>query len=93
MTLESQIERAVTRFAETLGFVSYKLHEANAPDRIYVSPKNFAFFVEFKQKGQKPRPGQEAYHEMLRDKGQAVYVVDNTAFGKALIAAMQWEKA
>jgi hypothetical protein len=47
------------------------------PDRIVLLPCGQCAFVEVKQKGEKPRPLQEARHGMLRRLGFKVYVLDD----------------
>lgn len=47
------------------------------PDRIVLLPKGIIAFVEVKRNGEKPRPLQEARHEMLRRLGFKVYVLDD----------------
>jgi hypothetical protein len=83
--LESSIERSLVAMARSLGCLTYKLHERGAPDRLFITPKNQAFFVEFKRPGAKPRPEQEYEHARLRARGLAVYVVDSRAAGLDII--------
>ena len=47
------------------------------PDRLVLMPKGKMFFAEMKAPGQKPRPVQVKRHEMLRNLGFKVYVVDS----------------
>lgn len=85
---ESKIEEAVWRYAKTKGYDHYKFSSparAAVPDRIFITPYGFLFFIEFKATGAKPTPAQEREHEKLRRMGQKVYVVDDTAEGKAII--------
>ena len=46
------------------------------PDRIVLLPGGHIGFVEVKAPGEKPRPLQEARHELLRRLGFKVYVLD-----------------
>lgn len=46
------------------------------PDRIVLLPYGRFVFVEVKAPGEKPRPLQQARHEMLRRLGFRVYVLD-----------------
>ena len=83
--LESSIERALVRVAKSLGCLAYKLHERGAPDRLFITPRNQMFFVEFKRPGVKPRAEQEYEHARLRARGLAVYVVDSREAGLEII--------
>ena len=46
------------------------------PDRIAMFPGGKIAFVEVKAPGEKPRPLQEARHELLRRLGFRVYILD-----------------
>ena len=83
--LESSIEGSLAAMARSLGCLTYKLHERGAPDRLFITPKNQAFFVEFKRPGAKPRPEQEHEHARLRARGLTVYVVDSRERGLSVI--------
>lgn len=54
----------------------------SAPDRICLWPGAYTAFVECKAPGKKPTPKQLKYHDMLRDLGYKVYVVDSKADAK-----------
>ena len=47
------------------------------PDRIILFPGGRVAFAELKAPGRKPRPVQAARHELLRELGFKVYVIDN----------------
>ena len=47
------------------------------PDRIVLLPGGHIGFVEVKAPGEKPRPLQEARHELLRRLGFKVFVLDD----------------
>jgi hypothetical protein len=83
--LESSIERALVREARSLGCLAYKLHERGAPDRLFITPKNQAFFVAFKRPGARPRKEQEYEHARLRARGLIVYVVDSHERGSCVL--------
>jgi hypothetical protein len=83
--LESSIESAVVREARALGCLVHKLHERNAPDRLFVTPDRRVFFIEFKRRGEKPRPEQLYEHERLRARGFRVYVIDSRKAGLEVI--------
>jgi hypothetical protein len=49
------------------------------PDRIVLLPEGRIAFVEVKVPGKKPRPLQQARHDMLRRLGFKVFVLDDTS--------------
>lgn len=86
--LEAQIEKRVCDYAKDKGLLVYKFTSPNrssVPDRLMITPKGSAFFIEFKREGQKPTPSQEREHTKLRGHNIAVFVVDNVDQGKQLI--------
>ena len=90
--LEKQIEEKVGTYAKEQGFLVYKFtspQRAAVPDRLYINPRGFMFFVEFKREGMKPTPAQQREHERLRDQGVMVYVIDNVVMGKFMVDKMR----
>lgn len=71
--------------ARAAGCLVYKIHERNAPDRLFITPDHRLFFVEFKRQGEKPRPEQDHEHERLRARGFHVHVIDNREDGLRVI--------
>lgn len=89
--LEKDIEGKVREYALKKGFLAYKFTSPNrrsVPDRLFITPTGVVFFIEFKQAGKKPTPGQAKEHETLRGHNVAVFVVDNVAQGKFVIDLM-----
>lgn len=89
--LEKQIEEKVCKYAADKGMLVYKFTSPNraaVPDRLFITPDGGFFFIEFKREGQKPTPPQEREHTRLRGHKVPVFVVDNVAYGKALIDKM-----
>ena len=85
--LESYIEQEVTKYAEASGFMQRKVTYQNrmgAPDRWFFGQDGQLIIIEFKRPGEKPKPHQEREIGRLRNRGFAVYVIDNVADGKAL---------
>ena len=86
---ESFIENAVVRYAREHGFLVRKVQWAgrrDAPDRLFAGPAGRgAVFIEFKQPGKAPRPGQVREIETLRTYGFDVRVIDSIEKGKAVI--------
>lgn len=86
--LESTIERAVCKYAESKGLLQYKFTspgKRSVPDRMFLTPWGEIFFIEFKRLGEKPTPSQLREHEKLRAHGYDVYVIDNINEGKGVI--------
>lgn len=84
---ESKIEKAVSDYAKSLGFLHYKFlsTQNGVPDRIFISPNGFVFFIEFKAPGEEPRLLQQVVINKIRRKGAEVYVIDDIDRGKELI--------
>lgn len=77
--LESSVETAFVRAAETRGVWAIKLLGlAGLPDRLCLAPRGRAAFVELKRPGEKPRPLQLWVHRKLRRLGFLVAVIDQS---------------
>ena len=77
--LERTIELKFVKEVKKTGGIALKLvcpGFIGMPDRLVLMPKGKMFFAEMKAPGQKPRPVQVKRHEMLRNLGFKVYVVD-----------------
>tara|TARA_R110000868_G_scaffold64854_2_gene194607 strand:+ start:1526 stop:1822 length:297 start_codon:yes stop_codon:yes gene_type:complete len=86
--LEKDIEKKVCDFAKTRGILVYKFTSParrSVPDRLFILPGGSVFWIEFKRKGKKPSPGQEAEIERMRKQGARVHVSDNVEAGKRII--------
>ncbi len=89
--LEKVVEAKVNAYAQSKGFLTYKFTSPArraVPDRLYISPKGFVFFVEFKREGQKPTPPQLREHHRLLMQNVYVFVIDNVEKGKAMVDAI-----
>ncbi|MHA1286563.1 MAG: VRR-NUC domain-containing protein [Candidatus Thorarchaeota archaeon] len=76
---ESKIESYAVKIAKQKGFmaVKYKDESRNGgPDHLFLGPSKDIFWIEFKRLGEKPKPHQLKYHDMLRSLGFEVYVID-----------------
>lgn len=85
--LERDIERRVTRYAESRGVLAYKWvspQNAGVCDHIYLY-QGSVWFVEFKQLGEKPTPLQALQHQRLVRQGASVYLVDSVVLGKEVV--------
>ena len=86
--LEKDIEKKVRDYAKSKGVLTYKFTSPNraaVPDRIFITPSGFVYFVEFKREGQKPTPAQEREHARLRQQGCQVWVIDNVNYGHIMV--------
>lgn len=91
---ESKIEEAVCKYAEERGFLQRKFSSpghASVPDRMFVHPTGYVFFIEFKATGFKPTPAQEREHVRLRNYNVAVSVCDDIEQGKKIIDAVGYQ--
>ncbi len=78
--LERTIELKFVKEVKKAGGIALKLvcpGYIGMPDRLVLMPQGKMFFAEMKAPGQKPRPVQVKRHEMLRNLGFKVYVVDS----------------
>ena len=85
---ESKIEKKVTEFAEENGMLHYKFTSPGhrfVPDHFYVTKKGTIFFIEYKQWGKVPGPGQTREIARLQNQNAMVFVVDNIDYGKGVI--------
>ena len=86
--LEKDIEKKVCDYAKSKGTLTYKFTSPNraaVPDRIFIAPGGFVYFVEFKREGQKPTPAQAREHARLRQQGCQVWVIDNVNYGHIMV--------
>ncbi len=77
---EKMIEQALVKAVKAVGGICPKFVSPGfdgMPDRILLLPGAKAGFVEVKAPGEKPRPLQVSRHELLRDLGYRVYVLDD----------------
>lgn len=88
--LESEIQEKVTLYATHIGLLPIRINVVGRkgwPDYGY-GYKSKMCFVEYKKPGEKPEPLQDHVHEILREAGFAVFVVDNVEQGKACL--LKW---
>ncbi len=86
--LEKEIEKAVVSYAKLQGFLAYKfVSPANrgVPDRLFISPKGFVFFIEFKRQGRPLTDLQDHVITQMRNKKAEVIIIDNVESGKRII--------
>ncbi len=76
---ESTIEKKLVTITKARGGIAPKFTSpgfAGMPDRLILLPNGRMAFAELKAPGKKPRPLQEARHNLLRCLGFKVYVID-----------------
>lgn len=84
--LEKDIEKKVCQFARERGCLVYKFtspSRRSVPDRLFITPRGYFFLIEFKRKGEKPTPSQEAEMLKIQQKKALVFVVDDVEQGKS----------
>jgi hypothetical protein len=77
--LEKEIEQQLVRAVKKMGGRAVKFMSPGfdgMPDRLVLLPGGKCGFVEVKAPGKKPRALQLVRHEMLKDLGFKVYVLD-----------------
>jgi hypothetical protein len=87
--LESQIEKAVVRYARSdhwgLGIKFKDPSRRHAPDRIFLFPRGKVCFIEFKAPGKVPNEGQVEYARTLINLGFPVLFCDSIESGKKFL--------
>lgn len=77
---EKNIEQKLVKAVKSAGGIAPKLTCPGfdgMPDRLVLMPEGRIGFVEVKAPGKEPRPLQVSRHEMLRNLGFKVYVLDD----------------
>lgn len=89
--LEKQIEAKVCKYAKEKGLLVYKFvspARAAVPDRLFILPSGFVFFIEFKRTGKKLTPAQERESTRLQEYNMTVFEVDTVEKGIRIIDNM-----
>ena len=77
---EKYIEQKLVQAVKSMGGIAPKFTSPGfdgMPDRLILLPGGKMGFAELKAPGKKPRPLQEARHNLLRRLGFKVYVIDD----------------
>ena len=85
--VEANIEKSVLNYARFYNVLCLKLNvqgRVGWPDTLYIYDKR-VLFIEFKRKGEKPRPTQVYVHGELAKRGIMVQVVDTVELGVKVI--------
>ena len=95
--LEKEIEKRVCEHAKEMKILSYKFvspGHIGVPDRIFITPKGYTFFIEFKRNGGKTTPMQDREIARIRATGVQVHIVDDVGQGVGFInGVMEFECA
>lgn len=86
--LEKEIEADVCKYAREKGFLVYKFSSPNhvgVPDRLFLSPFQQVFWIEFKREGGKLTAIQDREIRKLDACGFPVYLIDSVDKGKEVI--------
>ena len=92
---EKQIEKAIKEKAIELGYLTYKFTSPSnrgVPDRLFINPSGYIFFIEFKSKDGKLTALQKKVHEDFGNRRVSVYVVDNPEKGINILKILQNRK-
>ena len=86
---ESTIEKAVNKYARSLGWLAYKFTSPSnrgVPDALYIKD-GLTIYVEFKAPGKQLRPLQAEVIKRFRANGAIVHVIDSIEQGKEVFNA------
>ena len=89
---EKNIEQKLVKAVKSAGGIAPKLTCPGfdgMPDRLVLMPEGRIGFVEVKALGKEPRPLQVRRHEMLRNLGFKVYVLDDPEQIGGILHAIQ----
>jgi len=85
---EASIEKAVCKYARTLGYFHAKftsVHNRSVPDRLFINPQGMTIYIEFKAPGKKPTEMQLSKHAQMHGGRTPIYVVDSVERGKQVL--------
>lgn len=88
--LEKKIEVAVKDYARSKGWLAYKFTSPGhigVPDGLFISPKGFVLFMEFKQTGKQATAMQLREITRINEHKVIALVVDSIEQGKGLVDA------
>lgn len=91
---EKDIERAVCKFARTLGWIERKFSSpahAGEPDRIFFRDGK-TVMIEFKRTGQRPTRLQRERLQAYTDAGFLAVSCDNIEYGKSIFEMLERDK-
>ena len=92
---EKTIEQKLVKAVKAMGGIAPKFTSPGfdgMPDRIIILPDGKMGFVEVKAPGKKPRPLQEVRHNLLRQMGCKVYVIDGAEQIESVLAEIGEEE-
>ncbi len=92
---EKQLEKALREKATELGYLTYKFTSPSnrgVPDRIFINPLGYIFFIEFKSKDGKLTALQKKVHEDFGKRRVSVYVINDLDKGVKILKILQDRK-
>jgi hypothetical protein len=92
---ERQLEKAIRDTALKLGYLTYKFTSPSnrgVPDRIFINPHGYVFFIEFKSKIGKLTALQKKVHEDFGKRRVSVYVINDLDKGVKILKILQDKK-
>lgn len=77
--LETDIELECCDIASAEGCANLKMDRVKRgwPDRVFLLPTGGTMLIEFKRPGENPRPQQDHQHDLLKEIGHPVLVIDS----------------
>ena len=88
MAKESQLEKKLTAYAESLGLMAFKFvspGKRGVPDRLFIRSGGKVLFLEIKAPGEKPNPVQLRMMEKLWKQGVCAQWTDDLHHGKGVL--------
>lgn len=85
---EAYIERRACKYARSIGYFEAKfksVHNRAVPDRLFITPNGYVFFIEFKAPGKSATEAQLRKHEQMH---ADIHVIDNLKHALELLDRM-----
>lgn len=85
---EKKLEKSICKYAETFGIINFKfvsISNRGVPDRIFMTPNGYVFFIEFKSINGKCTALQEFQIKKIKKQNVDVFVVNNEEKGIEVI--------
>ena len=78
--LESYVEKKAVEFAETMGYITFKVSPVSQrgwPDRVFINRYGYHIYIEIKRGGKKPRKLQRYRIQQLEERTVEVHWSDD----------------
>ena len=86
--LEKNLESKIVKIAKELGYLTYKFSSPShkgVPDRIFINPNGFIFFIEFKSTKGKLTTLQKKTKKTLEDNCVKVFLIKTVEEGTKIL--------